>query len=103
MLLLTSHKVLFMLFSRGGLIIRRLCILLNAERVYRELSTILEREDDLEFSSIMVQVLVILIYRNTNIFNTNIFIKSGTMGFLLTSFWNDCSFSGSEFDFSYFN
>lgn len=98
MLLLTSHKVLFMLFSRGGLIIRRLCILLNAERVYRELSTILEREDDLEFSSIMVQVLVILIYRNTNIF-----IKSGTMGFLLTSFWNDCSFSGSEFDFSYFN
>jgi len=41
---------------RGALIIRRLCVLLNAERVYRELSTILEGESDLDFASIMVQV-----------------------------------------------
>ena len=31
-------------------------MLLNAERVYRELSTILEGEPDLDFASIMVQV-----------------------------------------------
>jgi len=43
-------------FRRGALIIRRLCVLLNAERVYRELSTILEGESDLDFASIMVQV-----------------------------------------------
>lgn len=45
-----------LLEKRGALIIRRLCVLLNAERVYRELSTILEGESDLNFASIMVQV-----------------------------------------------
>ncbi|KAL5189125.1 Protein VAC14 [Glycine soja] len=44
-----------LLEKRGPLIIRRLCVLLNAERVYRELSTILEGESDLDFASIMVQ------------------------------------------------
>ncbi|KOM26857.1 hypothetical protein LR48_Vigan325s002900 [Vigna angularis] len=44
-----------LLEKRGALIIRRLCVLLNAERVYRELSTILEGESDLDFASIMVQ------------------------------------------------
>ena len=43
---------------RGALIIRRLCVLLNAERVYRELSTILEGESDLDFASVMVQVAI---------------------------------------------
>lgn len=43
---------------RGALIIRRLCVLLDAERVYRELSTILEGESDLDFASIMVQVVI---------------------------------------------
>lgn len=38
------------------MIIRRLCVLLDAERVYRELSMILEGEADLDFASIMVQV-----------------------------------------------
>ncbi|XP_057750361.1 protein VAC14 homolog isoform X2 [Arachis stenosperma] len=46
-----------LLEKRGALIIRRLCVLLNAERVYRELSTILEGEPDLDFASIMVQAL----------------------------------------------
>ena len=35
-----------------------LCVLLNAERVYRELSTILEGESDLDFASTMVQVAI---------------------------------------------
>ena len=36
--------------------LRRLCTLLDAERVYRELATIFEGEADLEFATIMVQV-----------------------------------------------
>ncbi|KAG4148862.1 hypothetical protein ERO13_D05G309600v2 [Gossypium hirsutum] len=47
-----------LLERRGALIIRRLCVLLDAERVYRELSTILEGEADLDFACVMVQSLV---------------------------------------------
>lgn len=47
---------LFCLYRRGTLALRRLCQLLDAERVYRELATILEGEADLEFATIMVQV-----------------------------------------------
>ncbi|XP_048428893.1 protein VAC14 homolog isoform X2 [Pyrus x bretschneideri] len=46
-----------LLEKRGALIIRRLCVLLDAERVYRELSTILDGESDLDFASVMVQAL----------------------------------------------
>lgn len=48
--------LMWYIFRRGALIVRRLCVLLGAERVYREFSTILEGEDDLDFASIMVQV-----------------------------------------------
>ncbi|KAG5608419.1 hypothetical protein H5410_019700 [Solanum commersonii] len=50
-----------LLEKRGALIIRRLCVLLNAERVYRELSTILEAESDLDFASVMVQALNLIL------------------------------------------
>ncbi|KAF9592200.1 hypothetical protein IFM89_012776, partial [Coptis chinensis] len=43
-------------FRRGALIIHWLCVLLDAEHVYLELSTILEGEVDLDFASIMVQL-----------------------------------------------
>ena len=43
-------------YRRGALIVRRLCVLLGAEKVYREFSTILESEIDLDFASVMVQV-----------------------------------------------
>ncbi|XP_077236032.1 protein VAC14 homolog isoform X2 [Tasmannia lanceolata] len=49
-----------LLEKRGALIIRRLCVLLDAERVYRELSTILEGEADLDFASIMALNLILL-------------------------------------------
>ncbi|CAN1787680.1 Protein VAC14 homolog, partial [Linum perenne] len=39
----------------GALTIRRVCVLLDAEKVYRELSKILEGEADLDFASMMVQ------------------------------------------------
>jgi vacuole morphology and inheritance protein 14 len=43
-------------YRRGALIVRRLCVLLGAEKVYREFSTILESEANLDFASVMVQV-----------------------------------------------
>ncbi|CAM6016317.1 unnamed protein product [Sphagnum balticum] len=42
--------------SSALLVEKKLCTLLGAERVYRELATILEGEADLEFATIMVRV-----------------------------------------------
>ncbi|KAL1803463.1 hypothetical protein ACET3Z_032110 [Daucus carota] len=56
-----------LLEKRGALIIRRLCVLLDAERVYRELSTILEGESDLEFASIMVQALNLILLTSSEL------------------------------------
>ncbi|KAK6122277.1 hypothetical protein DH2020_043978 [Rehmannia glutinosa] len=44
-----------LLEKRGALIIRRLCVLLDDETVYRKLSNILQGEPDLDFASVMVQ------------------------------------------------
>ncbi|URE24094.1 hypothetical protein MUK42_15831 [Musa troglodytarum] len=44
-----------LLERRGALIVRRLCVLLDAERVYRQFSLNLEQEEDLDFASVMVQ------------------------------------------------
>jgi vacuole morphology and inheritance protein 14 len=44
-----------LLEARGNLIIRQLCVNLSAERIYRTLAECLEREEDIEFASIMVQ------------------------------------------------
>ncbi|KAJ5217393.1 hypothetical protein N7468_010401, partial [Penicillium chermesinum] len=40
---------------RGNLIIRQLCTNLSPERIYRTLADCLEKEEDIEFASIMVQ------------------------------------------------
>uniref|UniRef100_A0A5B6YJI3 Vacuolar protein 14 C-terminal Fig4-binding domain-containing protein n=1 Tax=Davidia involucrata TaxID=16924 RepID=A0A5B6YJI3_DAVIN len=56
-----------LLEKRGALIIRRLCVLLDAERVYRELSTILEGEADLDFASIMVQALNLILLTSSEL------------------------------------
>jgi vacuole morphology and inheritance protein 14 len=40
---------------RGNLIIRQLCISLSPERIYRTLADCIEKEEDVEFASIMVQ------------------------------------------------
>jgi hypothetical protein len=40
---------------RGNLIIRQLCMNLMPERIYRTLADCLEKDDDIEFASIMVQ------------------------------------------------
>ncbi|KAJ6845055.1 protein VAC14-like protein isoform X1 [Iris pallida] len=56
-----------LLEKRGALIVRRLCVLLDAERVYREFSTILEGEDDLEFASIIVQALNLILLTSSEL------------------------------------
>ncbi|GAA5918099.1 hypothetical protein JCM1841_005252 [Sporobolomyces salmonicolor] len=44
-----------LLEQKGSLIIRQLCGSLNAERIYRTCAELLEKDEDLEFASIMVQ------------------------------------------------
>lgn len=44
-----------LLETRGNLIIRQLCVSLSAERIYRTLANCIEKEEDVEFASIMVQ------------------------------------------------
>ncbi|KAJ8476278.1 hypothetical protein OPV22_020005 [Ensete ventricosum] len=44
-----------LLEKRGAMIVRRLCARLDAEQIYREFSSKLEREDDLDFAALMVQ------------------------------------------------
>ena len=44
-----------LLETRGNLIIRQLCTSLSAERIYRTLADCLEKDEDIEFASIMVQ------------------------------------------------
>lgn len=44
-----------LLETRGNLIIRQLCLTLSAERIYRTLAECIEKEEDVEFASIMVQ------------------------------------------------
>ncbi|KAK4754500.1 hypothetical protein SAY87_002604 [Trapa incisa] len=56
-----------LLEKRGALIIRKLCVLLNAEIVYRELSMILEGEADLDFASTMVQALNLILLTSSEL------------------------------------
>ncbi|KAI1333474.1 vacuole morphology and inheritance protein [Xylariaceae sp. FL0016] len=44
-----------LLETRGNLIIRQLCMTLSPERIYRTLAEAIEKEEDVEFASIMVQ------------------------------------------------
>ncbi|KAJ9123994.1 hypothetical protein QFC22_000786 [Naganishia vaughanmartiniae] len=43
-----------LLETRGSLIIRQLCMNLNSERIFRTMAEVLEKDDDLEFASMMV-------------------------------------------------
>ncbi|PNS20616.1 hypothetical protein CAC42_343 [Sphaceloma murrayae] len=44
-----------LLETRGNLIIRQLCLNLSPERIYRTMADCLEKDEDIEFASIMVQ------------------------------------------------
>ncbi|KAI0492962.1 hypothetical protein KFK09_027238 [Dendrobium nobile] len=69
------HSDHMLLEKRGALIVRRLSVLLGAERVYREFSTILESEEDLEFASIMVQALNLILLTSSELANLRELLK----------------------------
>ncbi|KXS21992.1 ARM repeat-containing protein [Gonapodya prolifera JEL478] len=50
-----------LLETRGSLIVRQLCLSLDPERMYRCMAEILERDEDLDFASTMVQNLNIIL------------------------------------------
>lgn len=68
---------ILLLEKHETLILRRLCALLDAEHVYRELSTILEKETDLDFARVMIEVYIPLLEnihnkRNESFTNENV-------------------------------
>ncbi|XXG81811.1 hypothetical protein AAC387_Pa09g2376 [Persea americana] len=64
-----------LLAKRGTLIIRQLCVLLDSERVYRELSSILEGETNLEFASVMVQALNLILLTSSELAELRALLK----------------------------
>ncbi|XP_043706317.1 protein VAC14 homolog [Telopea speciosissima] len=68
-----------LLEKRGALIIRRLCVLLDAELVYRELSTILEGEADLDFASMMVQALNLILLTSSELSDLRDLLKQSLL------------------------
>ncbi|KMZ66241.1 VAC14-like protein [Zostera marina] len=64
-----------LLEARGALIIRRLCILLTAERIYKEFAAILEKESDLNFASIMVQALNLILLTSSELADTRTLLR----------------------------
>ncbi|KAL3635940.1 PtdIns(3,5)P(2) sythesis regulation factor [Castilleja foliolosa] len=64
-----------LLEKRGALIIRRLCVLLDAETVYRKFSNILQGESDLDFASIMVQALNLILLTSSELANLRNLLK----------------------------
>ncbi|KAK6146726.1 hypothetical protein DH2020_020595 [Rehmannia glutinosa] len=64
-----------LLEKRGALIIRRLCVLLDDETVYRKLSNILQGEPDLDFASVMVQALNLILLTSSELANLRNLLK----------------------------
>ncbi|XP_042426218.1 protein VAC14 homolog isoform X2 [Zingiber officinale] len=64
-----------LLERRGALVVRRLCVLLDAERVYREFSSNLEHETDLDFASIMVQALNLILLTSLELADLRALVK----------------------------
>lgn len=56
-----------LLETRGSLIIRQLCMSLDPERIYCVIADILEQDEDLEFASVMVQNLNIILITATEL------------------------------------
>lgn len=56
-----------LLETRGSLIIRQLCMSLDPERIYCAIADILEQDEDLEFASIMIQNLNIILITSSEL------------------------------------
>ncbi|OEL29958.1 Protein VAC14-like protein [Dichanthelium oligosanthes] len=74
-LIRTFHNNHVLLEKRGALIVRRLCVLLGAEKVYREFSTIIESEIDLDFASVMVQAWNLILLTSTELAEVRSLLK----------------------------
>jgi len=61
--------------TKGSLIIRQLSVLLNGESIYRALAIILQKEEDVEFASLMVQTLNLIFLTSSELFELRSLIK----------------------------
>ncbi|KAI8491112.1 PtdIns(3,5)P(2) sythesis regulation factor [Branchiostoma belcheri] len=64
-----------LLENRGSFIVRQLCLLLNAEAIFRALAEILLEEEDLRFAAIMVQTLNSILLTSTELFELRTQLK----------------------------
>jgi len=65
-----------LLEKRGSLIIRLLSVHLQAERIYRTIAPILEKEEDLEYASLMVQSLNFILLTSRELFEVRENLKN---------------------------
>ncbi|XP_078161333.1 ARM repeat superfamily protein [Carex rostrata] len=68
-----------LLEKRGPLVVRRLCVLLGAERVYREFSIILGKESDLDFAATMIQALNLILVTSAELAGLRAILKQTMM------------------------
>ena len=64
-----------LLETRGSLIIRQLCVLLNGERIYHAFARILQAEEDLDFASLIVQTLSLIVLTSAELFELRSLLK----------------------------
>ncbi|KAI4468990.1 tax1 binding protein-related [Holotrichia oblita] len=65
-----------LLEERGSFIIRQLCVLLNAEDIYRTLAQILLNEPNLKFASLMVEHLNFILLTSSELFDMRTKLKN---------------------------
>jgi len=65
-----------LLENRGTMIIRQLSLFMNPERVFRALAQIIETQEDLEFASVMIQTLNIILLTSPEFYQLRINLKN---------------------------
>mmetsp|Transcript_25432 Transcript_25432/g.61263 ORF Transcript_25432/g.61263 Transcript_25432/m.61263 type:complete len:723 (-) Transcript_25432:110-2278(-) len=65
-----------LLENRGSLIVRQLSVLLDGESIYRAFASILLKEVDLEFASLMVQTLNLILLTSSELFELRGLLKN---------------------------
>ena len=75
-----------LLEERGAFIIRELCVLLNAEDIYKILSEILLEEQNLRFASIMVQTLNAILLTSSELFELRNKLKNLNSEVIMNSY-----------------
>lgn len=73
MSLFQQHRKL--LETRGSLIIRQLCVLLDGESIYRALARTLMKQDDIEFAGLMVQTLSLILLTSAELMDLRALLK----------------------------